>query len=102
MSTYLGELGYRVSRAHSGNSAFRLFQQDPADIVITDIRMPDGDGETLIHQLRRVAPELPIVVVTGHIGITESLEENNKLSVLKKPISLAAMAETVENLLIVP
>jgi DNA-binding NtrC family response regulator len=102
MNTYLVELGYRVSRAHSGNSAYRLFLKDPADIVITDVRMPDGDGETLIKKLRIVAPGLPIIVVTGHIGTTESMEEEaetKRLAVLKKPLSLAAMAETVERLL---
>lgn len=102
MSTYLTELGYRVSQAHSGNSAFRLFQQDPADIVVTDVRMPDGDGESLIKRLRAAAPSLPIVVVTGHIGTTETLDteaQSLTLTILKKPISLAAMAETIEQMM---
>jgi PAS domain S-box-containing protein len=102
MSTYLNELGYRVSRAHSGNSAFRLFEQDPADIVVTDLRMPDGDGQTLVKKLRQLVENLPIIVVTGHIGATENLDQEAEaagLAVLKKPISLAAMAETIEKLL---
>ncbi len=102
MSVYLAELGYRVSRANSGNSAFRLFEQDPADLVVTDVRMPDGDGEDLVRKLRRHSPALPILVVTGHIGMTEHLEDDmgiDHLAVLKKPISLAVMADTVERML---
>lgn len=102
MSTYLHELGYRVSRAHSGNSALLLYRKDPADLVVTDVRMPDGDGETLVHNLRQLTPHLPIIVVTGHIGATEKLDREadlKNLVIMKKPISLAAMAETLEKLL---
>ncbi len=102
MGAYLREFGYRVSQATSGNSAFHLFESDPADIVVTDVRMPDGDGEELVRRLRQVSPELPIVVVTGHIGTTESLEDAaaHALTILKKPISLAAMAKAIEHLLL--
>jgi len=102
MATYLIELGYRVSRAHSGNSAFKLFQQDPADLVLTDVRMPDGDGEDLVKRLRGISAFLPIIVATGHIGTTESLEaetDPRRMTIVKKPISLAALAETIERML---
>ncbi|MDR3440061.1 ATP-binding protein [Telmatospirillum sp.] len=101
MSDYLCEFGYRVSRAYSGNAAFRLFESDPADIVVTDIRMPDGDGEELVRRLRQRSPVLPIVVVTGHMGATEHIEDDvsNALTILKKPISLATMTKTIEHLL---
>lgn len=101
MGAYLREFGYRVSQATSGHSAFHLFESDPADIVVTDVRMPDGDGEELVRKLREVSPALPIVVVTGHIGTTESLEDAAApaLTILKKPISLATMAKAIEHLL---
>ena len=102
MGDYLTELGYRVSKALSGNSALKMFEDDPCDIVVTDIRMPDGDGQQLINSLRSLDPNLPIIVVTGHIGTTESLEEEaggRYFAMLKKPISLAVMAETLEQLL---
>jgi PAS domain S-box-containing protein len=101
MSAYLREFGYRVSQATSGHSAYHLFESDPADVVVTDIRMPDGDGEELVRRLRRASPDLPIVIVTGHIGATESLEDAaaQDLTILKKPISLAAMAKAIETLL---
>jgi CheY-like chemotaxis protein len=101
MSAYLGEFGYRISHATCGRSAFQSFERDPADIVVTDIRMPDGDGEELVRRLRQLRPMLPIVVVTGHIGTTENLEAaaTDNLMILKKPISLSVMAKTIERLL---
>jgi len=102
MSDFLSTLGYRVSSAHNGTAALELYADDPADLVITDIRMPNGDGETLIRNLRDLDPGLPIIVATGHIGATEGLEQDSdpRLFVLmKKPISLSTLGETVENLL---
>ena len=102
MAAYLSELGYKVSTAHSGKSALARFEDDPADLVMTDIRMPDGDGEELIRALRALDPDLPIVVVTGHMGATETLAATgNAKSVvlLKKPISLPQMVETLEKLI---
>lgn len=102
MGDYLSELGYRISKATSGKAALALFEEDPCDIVVTDIRMPNGDGEQLIKSLREFDSDLPVVVVTGHIGTTETLEEEagwHNLSVLKKPISLAEMVKSLERLL---
>ena len=102
MGDYLSELGYRVTKATSGNLAQSLFEDDPCDILVTDIRMPDGDGEQLIKTLRKYDPNLPVLVVTGHIGTTETLEEEaegRNFAMLKKPISLAEMVETLESLL---
>ena len=103
MSSCLNEFGYRISQANSGNAAFRIHETDPADIVVTDLRMPDGNGEDLIKRLRRVSPTLPVIVVTGHIGATECLAEgaDQSLAVMKKPVSLIALTETIEQLLIV-
>ncbi|MBX9633898.1 MAG: GAF domain-containing protein, partial [Magnetospirillum sp.] len=76
LGRYLNELGYRVSVCTNGNEAWRLFSADPADVVITDLRMPAGGGEQLVEKLRDFDPLMPIVIVTGHLGATERLAEN--------------------------
>lgn len=100
MAAYLRECGYRVSTAGNGLEAWDSFQADPADVVITDLRMPKGDGRELIGRLRHRDPLLPIIVVTGHMGSTERLDDDDDLAVvMKKPVSLQALAETVEQFL---
>ncbi len=101
MAHFLGELGYRISIAHNGREAWEVYRNDPADVVVTDLRMPDMDGEMLIDHLRDIDPLQPIVVVTGHMGATEQLGrhgEDDRLTLLKKPVSLAALAQEVERL----
>ncbi|HSV29114.1 MAG TPA: ATP-binding protein, partial [Candidatus Omnitrophota bacterium] len=72
----LREMGYRVSLCSSGSQAYDLFMADPADVVITDLRMPAGGGEQLVEKLRDFDPLLPIVIVTGHLGATERLADS--------------------------
>ncbi len=98
LARYLRELGYRVSICTSGSQAWQRFMQDPADVVITDLRMPSGGGEQLVEQLRDYDPLLPIVIVTGHLGATERLSDNlqdDRCAVLKKPLALGRLGELI-------
>ncbi len=98
LARYLQELGYRVSIAGTGLEAWKLFSDDPADVVITDLRMPAGNGEQLVEKLRDYDPLLPIVIVTGHLGATERVAanlEDDRCAVLKKPVALAQLGELV-------
>lgn len=98
LARYLTELGYRVSMAGTGIAAWKLFSEDPADVVITDLRMPAGNGEQLVEKLRDYDPLLPIVIVTGHLGATERVAanlEDDRCAVLKKPVALAQLGELV-------
>ncbi len=102
MARYLEELGHRVSIAGDGKEACETFSQDPADVVVTDLRMPRMKGEELVKRLRERSPDLPIIAVTGHVGPTEELNEEFKAQVVrifKKPVSLARLGETVEEII---
>lgn len=74
---------------------------DPADVVITDLRMPNGGGEQLIERLRDYDPLLPMIVVTGHLGATEQLgaDQDERMIVLKKPVGLSSLGKAVDRLL---
>lgn len=98
----LEEMGCRVSVCSSGNQAWATFMADPADVVITDLRMPAGGGEQLVEKLRDFDPLMPIVIVTGHLGATERLADHlqdDRCAVLKKPVPLGKLAEIIARFL---
>lgn len=98
LAHYLRALGCRVSLSGTGKQAWELFARDPADVVITDLRMPSGDGEELVAKLRDYDPLQPIIIVTGHLGATERLAanlEDDRCAVLKKPIALGNLGDLV-------
>lgn len=66
--------GFRVIQAGSGTAAFSRVENDPIDIVISDVRMPEGDGMELLDRLKARNPFSPLVIlVSGFADI--SLEE---------------------------
>ncbi|TAN78522.1 MAG: response regulator, partial [Magnetospirillum sp.] len=102
LAHYLRALGCRVSIAGTGQKAWELFSADPADVVITDLRMPAGNGEELVEKLRDFDPLLPIIIVTGHLGATERVADNlqdDRCAVLKKPVALGGLGDLIATFL---
>jgi len=64
--------GYRVLSASSGREAMDLFQQSGAiDLVITDLVMPEMDGAEVIRVLKELAPEMPMILISGKVKMYE-------------------------------
>lgn len=98
----LGEFGYRVTLRTSGSAAFDCFMSDPADVVITDLRMPAGNGEQLVEKLRDYDPLLPVIIVTGHPVATEVLSDSlrdDRCIILKKPVAMGRLTDVITTLL---
>lgn len=56
---------FQVMTAENGRRAETLIQSNCPDVVITDLFMPGGDGFDLLRHLRKRAPELPVIVISG-------------------------------------
>jgi DNA-binding response OmpR family regulator len=61
----LTQLGYEVLEAADGNAALRLHAAQPADLVITDLIMPEREGLDIIQELHRHQPALKIIAISG-------------------------------------
>jgi CheY-like chemotaxis protein len=60
--------GHEVIRATTGGEALRRFQETQPQLCVLDIMMPDMDGLVVLDAIRRVDPELPIILITGLVG----------------------------------
>lgn len=67
MATILRRWGYRVTTRHTVNDAIGAHSEDPTDLIITDIRMPQRNGIHLLQEIKAGNPKFPIIVVTGQI-----------------------------------
>jgi CheY-like chemotaxis protein len=61
----LGRAGYEVVEAPDGRQGIRLHRQQPADLIITDIIMPEKEGIETIMELRHDFPGLKILAISG-------------------------------------
>ncbi len=70
----LAGVGHDVALAASGREALEELARHPADLVVSDIRMPDLDGVQLLEKLRELAPEVPVILVTAFGDVEGAVE----------------------------
>jgi CheY-like chemotaxis protein len=61
----LGRAGHTVTAAGNGRDGVAVFREQPTQVVITDIIMPEKDGIETILDLRREHPELKVIAISG-------------------------------------
>jgi DNA-binding NtrC family response regulator len=97
--TILAEAGYEVRTCSEGKRALELLEQEPFDLVITDIYMPDLDGLEVIQEEHRIRPNVPIVAVSGVTGARNMLKVARHMGAcqtVQKPFSKAGLIAAVE------
>lgn len=95
----LQDYGFHVELATSGNSAFQKVQESAFDLVISDIKMPDGDGCELLENIRKLHPSSPVVMLmTGFSQYSEDdLIARGAAALLEKPIDVESIYETLKD-----
>ena len=86
--------------ASNGSEALNVLNNEQVDLILTDLNMPEMDGEQLLEAVRAndQHKELPLVVITsaGNAPKEEQLRKDGATAILPKPISPAVMATTLE------
>ncbi|MBI2799899.1 MAG: sigma-54-dependent Fis family transcriptional regulator [Gammaproteobacteria bacterium] len=70
----LADLGYQVLRASSGQQALTVIESEVVDLIITDLRMPEMDGITLLKTLHVQQRSIPTIVITAHGTVETAVE----------------------------
>lgn len=99
----LEKFRYKVMIASNGNEAMRIFRIKPADLIITDIVMPEKDGLTFIHEVLEEFPGTKIIAITGNRQFGSEMELNiaatlGAKSVFTKPIKVSKLLEVIKAL----
>jgi len=83
--------GYEVATAADGGEALRRFEERPADVVISDIRMPKVDGVALLGGLRQRDPSLPVIMITAHASADSAIQamKLGAIDYITKPFQVA-------------
>jgi two-component system NtrC family response regulator len=81
---------YHVLLAKDGEEALRLLKENEINLLLTDMRMPERDGLSLLHEVKRLRPEIPVILITAY-GTVESAVHAMKegaADYLLKPIKM--------------
>ena len=85
----LKEAGFSVHAVRNGEEALAAFASQPFQIVVTDIVMPKISGVELTRRLRQLAPNLPVVLISGyseHLSVLQDLP-HSQIAFLQKPFA---------------
>lgn len=101
----LEEEGYQVEEANNGKQGVSSYRANPADLVITDILMPEKDGVELIMELQESFPEVKIIAMSGGgRGLDAQFnlriaKDFGAVQQIEKPFSRKQVLETVRRVL---
>lgn len=96
--------GHQVTEAGDGQTALEVLKDSPADLVITDLYMPNTDGLELILKLRAFSPGLKVIALSGgsqfkRMDTLSIAEQMGAYAAIRKPLDLESLLETVRRAL---
>ncbi len=94
--------GYRVCEADSGAAAMQATQAEEPEVILLDLKLPDGDGLEILERLHGMSPETAVILLTGHgsveVAVT-AIKKGAEDFLEKDPSSLEVTEVRVERAL---
>lgn len=87
---YLAQQGYEVQIAYDGETAVRLFNAQPFDLVLTDLQMPRLNGLGVLHRVKERSPDAQVIILTGNASLETALDamRHGAFDYLLKPVEM--------------
>jgi DNA-binding NtrC family response regulator len=97
----LCDRGYAATAVSSGTEALRILQTKSVDALVTDLRMPEVDGLSLLRASIELDPSRPVIVMTAYSAFDTAMEASGggAFQYLMKPFRLDALARVLEQAL---
>jgi len=98
MKKVLTTRGFSVKEARDGLTALSIIAEERFDVVVLDIKMPGMDGNQVFQEISRLAPDVPVIVLTGHysLGEEEDALQKGAYAYLLKPCPVIELVAVVE------
>jgi two-component system response regulator HydG len=94
----LAKEGHRVTAAHTIAAGKQQFTDQGADVVITDLALPDGDGLEMLRHVKATRPEVEVIVITGHGSVERAVEAMRvgAYDFIQKPLDRSLLLRAVQ------
>ena len=91
--------GFEVVEAQDGLEGLKAVEKAKFDVILCDIKMPKMDGIEVLEKIQEMAPETPVVIVSGHGNIDTAVEAIKKgaFDYIAKPLDLNRTLVTIRN-----
>ncbi|MBI4593000.1 MAG: sigma-54-dependent Fis family transcriptional regulator [Candidatus Rokubacteria bacterium] len=97
----LEKAGYEVETAENGAAAIAAVRDEPPDLVLLDLKLPDTDGIQVLRQVKELGPSVQVVIMTAYADVGTAVEAMRlgAYDYLSKPIDFENLAVTLRNAL---
>ena len=99
LGTWLGRKGFLVSTASSIASACSELKENDADLILSDLRLPDGDGISLLEWKKENDKDIPVIIMTGYADIQSAVNamKNGASDYVSKPVRPDELLKKIED-----
>jgi len=101
MAKRLGRRGFAVTAAPSGEEAIQTLRRQDFDVVVLDLKLTDMDGIEILKIFKKMAPEVPVIMLTGH-GCEIAAQDGLRLGAdayLTKPCDFEVLLTAIQTVL---
>ena len=97
----LEQAGYQVASFDNGLSAYHRLREEPFELLLTDIVMPEMDGIELARRATELDPDIKVMFITGFAAVALNPDNNapREAKILSKPFHLKDLVNEVQRLL---
>ncbi len=90
--------GMDVSTTTNAKDALKRIEQESFDAIVLDLQMPEMDGLEALAEIKKMKPELQIILLTGHATVEKGIEamKLGAMDLIEKPADLQTITEKVK------
>ena len=97
----LSSCGLNVLKADNGHEALKILGSRRIDLVVSDVKMPTMDGMTLLSEIIRVQPGLPVVFLTAYANVPDAVKavRSGAIDYIEKPFDGKHLTDKIQMML---
>ena len=92
-------IGYKTHYATNGSEGIRIFKDNTIHLVLLDLKIGDEDGIEILKEIKKLKPNIPVLMITGHGTISNAVEaiKSGAYDYMQKPVNFEKLRNIIKN-----